>query len=127
MRTAALACGLLLAVAAPARSAPPVDYNRDIRPLLSANCYACHGPDDKARKAHLRLDIRDSVLKAKVLVPGRPEESELLQRQTILPPIHLPDELQPLAISEVASRTPPGRLTDGTKFGTIRGIAGGRG
>ena len=35
-----------------------IDYNRDIRPVLSRNCFSCHGPDDGTRKAGLRLDVR---------------------------------------------------------------------
>ena len=58
----------------------PVDYNRDIRPLLASQCYQCHGPDEKARKAKLRLDIRDEAVKSGALVPGKPDESELLKR-----------------------------------------------
>lgn len=68
----------------PAAVAPsatlPVDYNREIRPILASQCYQCHGPDEKARKAKLRLDIRDEAVKAGAFVPGKPDESELLKR-----------------------------------------------
>src|SRR5947209_8859926 len=81
MRTPlSLAC--LLAAAAAGRAAPPVDFNRDIRPVLATQCYACHGPDPKARKADLRLDLRDDAVKAGAVVPGKPDESELLRRVT---------------------------------------------
>ena len=58
----------------------PVDFNRDVRPILSDKCFACHGPDEKHRKAKLRLDVEASA-KA-VLAPGKPEESELVRRIT---------------------------------------------
>ena len=52
--------GLWLAVSVPLAAAPvKVTFNRDIRAILSENCYKCHGPDAKARKAKLRLDVRD--------------------------------------------------------------------
>src|SRR5579862_326835 len=57
-----------------------VEYNRDIRPILMENCFACHGPDSAARKAQLRLDKREAALKAEVFVPGKPQESELIRR-----------------------------------------------
>lgn len=58
--------------------AKEVEFNRDIRPILSDKCFTCHGPDEKARKAKWRLDIREDALKA--IVPGKPEESELYLR-----------------------------------------------
>ncbi|MEO6755382.1 MAG: c-type cytochrome domain-containing protein, partial [Chthoniobacteraceae bacterium] len=61
------------------------DFSRDVRPILSQHCFKCHGPDDKARKSGLRLDIRESAMKeAKsgglALVPGKPDQSELVAR-----------------------------------------------
>ena len=57
-----------------------IQFNRDIRPILSDNCFACHGPDPKHREAKLRLDDRDAALSAGVIQPGKPEESEILAR-----------------------------------------------
>ena len=80
-----LLCGaLLLAVSAlPGRAADTVDYNRDIKPLLSNSCYACHGPDESHREADLRLDVREAAVDdSAVIVPGEPGSSELLNRLT---------------------------------------------
>ncbi|MFP6900461.1 MAG: c-type cytochrome domain-containing protein, partial [Opitutales bacterium] len=57
-----------------------IDYNRDVRPILAGKCYACHGPDEEARKAKLRLDDRATALKKEAFVPGKPDESELVYR-----------------------------------------------
>ena len=54
-------------------------FNREIRPILAENCLSCHGPDAGKRKATLRLDLEDAA-KAKVIVPGKPDESTLIQR-----------------------------------------------
>ncbi len=63
-----------------AKPAGKLEYNRDIRPILAENCFACHGPDSAARKANLRIDLRDTAIEMKAIVPGKPAESELITR-----------------------------------------------
>jgi mono/diheme cytochrome c family protein len=80
----------------------PIDYIRDVRPILSNNCFACHGPDEKTRKGGLRLDVRDEALA--VLSPGRPTESELLRRvcstdkDEVMPPAKTGRRLTPAEV-----------------------------
>jgi mono/diheme cytochrome c family protein len=74
-------------IPANATTSASIDFNRDVRPLLSDNCFACHGPDTNKRKSGLRLDEKDSAFgKAEsgetAIVPGHPEQSELLRRVT---------------------------------------------
>ena len=73
---AALAC-------LPAHAAEP-NFNRDIRPILSENCFLCHGQDPKHRGGELRLDIREEAVAvrdgAAAIVPGNPDQSEIIQR-----------------------------------------------
>jgi len=77
--------------------APPgeIDFNRDVRPILAANCFACHGFDEHARKAGLRLDVAESAYASSdgvtPIVPGDPDASELWRR--IASPD--PDEVMP--------------------------------
>src|SRR5207249_10887117 len=68
-----------------------IQYNRDIRPILAENCFACHGPDSASRKADLRLDQRDAAVKAGAVAPGDLEQSGLVHR--IGPPARA--ELEP--------------------------------
>jgi hypothetical protein len=57
-----------------------LDFNRDVRPILSDKCFQCHGPDEKTLEGDVRLDDRASALSAKAIVPGSPELSEALAR-----------------------------------------------
>lgn len=71
----------VLVLALPAAAADrPIDFNRDVRPILSNTCFACHGPDEKSRKVDLRIDQRQAAIAGEVLVPGKPDDSELLRR-----------------------------------------------
>ena len=65
-------------------AADSIEFNRDVRPILSNNCFSCHGLDEKSREAELRLDVRESALQARdgraAIVPGKPDESLLIRR-----------------------------------------------
>lgn len=93
-----------------AQSLTLVDYGRDIRPILSHSCYACHGPDEDSREADLRLDRLETATEATAsgsvaIVPGQPEESELFRRisgedqDELMPPIDSGKSLTPDQIS----------------------------
>lgn len=65
--------------AATGHASPRIEFNRDIRPIITENCYACHGPDKNQRKAKLRLDQREVALARGAIVPGKPDESKLIE------------------------------------------------
>ena len=94
----------LLPAILPAADAP-VSYNFEVRPLLSAKCFACHGMDAARRKAELRLDDQESAWKAEAFVPGKPGASLALRRirskdpDEIMPP---PEKHAALSESEIA-------------------------
>src|SRR5579884_2376235 len=95
MRRKALAAVLAVFAAAVPLSAAevapkPVDYSREVQPILTANCYACHGPDASQRKAKLRLDQRGSAIK-KVIKPGDADHSSFIRRISSSDP----DEVMP--------------------------------
>ncbi len=78
---------------APSSPEGKIEYNRDIRPILAENCFACHGADSAARKAGLRLDLRETAIEAGAIVPGKPEKSSLVARihadgeKELMPPL----------------------------------------
>ena len=112
MRHLILSVGIVSALAvvsdAATSASTKVDFARDIAPILSAKCFACHGPDDAHRKAKLRLDVRDSALASRdgkpAVVPGSLAKSELWRRinaknDSVMPPRK---EGKPLTSQETA-------------------------
>jgi hypothetical protein len=101
---------LALATAAtPVFAAETVEFSRDVLPILSANCFKCHGRDSSTREAHLRLDLRDHATALKnsgytPIVPGKPEDSDVITRITSkddderMPP---PDKGRALNVTEI--------------------------
>jgi mono/diheme cytochrome c family protein len=124
-----------------AAAAPPaIDFNRDIKPILSNNCYFCHGPDEAERKGGtdgLRLDTLEGA-KADLgghaaVVPGKPDKSELLRRvlptagDEIMPPADTGKQLSPKEIELLTGPTPgpsrrkflPSRMPRGRRMKSI--------
>ena len=66
---------------APTSRTVPIDFDREVRPILSDNCFACHGPDENQRKAKLRFDTKEGAFaKPGVITPGDASKSKLYQR-----------------------------------------------
>ena len=85
----------LCTLAARPTRAVQVNFNRDVRPILSGHCFKCHGPDDNQRQAGLRLDSRSGALAPMrdgkhAIVPGKPEQSEMVRRILAAGPLQMP-------------------------------------
>src|SRR5947207_1361995 len=105
------ACACALSAFATSQSSPAkADFNRDIRPIFSEHCYACHGPDEQKRKAGLRLDLEEGAFKElksgdRALVSGDLAKSAMIGRITsadpeeIMPP---PKHNKPLKPDQIA-------------------------
>lgn len=76
-----LASALFLSACA-AHAAEPVDFSRDIRPLLSDRCFHCHGPDEESRDSEIRFDVAERPEHKGLLIPGKPDASEFFLRIT---------------------------------------------
>ena len=120
MHYLSVVCAIIIPVAL---SFGKLDFNRDVRPILSDKCFSCHGPDEEGRKADLRLDIEEYAKDEDMMaiVAGQPEESEIFFRihsddeDELMPP---PEIGKPLSEKEKDShctvdrrRVPPGRTT----------------
>jgi hypothetical protein len=82
---AAVGCHTARPATATANGSQHLDFNQDVQPILAANCFSCHGPDPEMRKAGLRLDLEESAFRKRpghpdAIVPGHPEQSELIKR-----------------------------------------------
>ena len=106
---------LALTILALPLQADDIDFNRQIRPILSDKCYTCHGPDSAKRKTTLRFDREDSAKAALAngkwaIVPSHPEKSEMLARVTSpdkalrMPPAYMGKD--PLSAKEIALLIP---------------------
>lgn len=96
-----------------------IDFQRDIRPILSDNCFQCHGPDGRARQAKLRLDIAREALShdPPVLVPGRPEASRLWQRiSSDDPDVRMPPKNSNRSLTPVQRRLIREWIAEGAEF-----------
>lgn len=103
-------------------SAPPVDFQRQVQPILSEHCTLCHGVDEDARQGGLRLDIRSSALTGgesggPAIVPGNTDAGELIRRITsddtdiLMPP---PNHGKPLSAEQIAVVTQ--WISEGAKY-----------
>src|SRR5580658_8534540 len=94
------------------RGAQRIDFNQDVQPILASNCFSCHGPDPEMRKAGLRLDLEESAFRKRpghldAIVPGHPEQSELIKRIESKDPHHLmpqsaQGEAKPMRAADIA-------------------------
>src|SRR5688572_10152521 len=96
---------MALALPSPLFAADRVDFRKQVLPILSDRCFACHGPDAKHRKGDLRLDVKADLLN--MVTTGNPDESELIRRiethdeSEVMPPAKLKKPLTPEQIKSL--------------------------
>jgi hypothetical protein len=112
LMTGALGCKGNRGARAGLRGGQRLDFNQDVQPILASNCFSCHGPDPEMRKAGLRLDLEESAFRKRpgkpdAIVPGHPEQSELIRRieskdpHNLMPQTSL-GEAKPIKPEEIA-------------------------
>src|SRR5688500_6895516 len=99
-----------LLLAGPPGRAADIDFARDVRPILARHCFKCHGPDEGARKAKLRLDLRETATGEarsgrRAVVPGKPDESEAIRRISSAERDVMPPASAKLPLSEADKKT----------------------
>lgn len=102
---AAPCCALVAVLLGGVSAAQDVEFNRDIRPILSDKCYTCHGPDQANRKSKLRFDTESGAKQDSggrfAIVPGNPEQSQMIRRITAtVPAMRMPPAWSPYRLSE---------------------------
>ncbi|HZL38608.1 MAG TPA: DUF1553 domain-containing protein [Tepidisphaeraceae bacterium] len=115
-----VACASAIVQCAPAGA--PIQFDRQVMPILSDNCYFCHGPDEKARKAHLRFDTQAGAFRLKdgksVIVPGRSGDSEIIRRITSSDPdVKMPPPKSNRKLSQVQIEAVRQWVDQGAKWG----------
>src|SRR5262245_44350645 len=102
------------AFAAPSERERQVEFNRDVRPILSDRCFQCHGPDAARRKADLRLDQENGA--REVISLGKPDDSELIRRLTADPDERMPPEKMGPALTKDQISTLRRWIEQGAKY-----------
>ena len=99
-----------------------VDFNRDVRPILSNHCFTCHGPDSATREGGLRLDVRDAAIATgdsgeRAIMPGAAGASEIIRRVTSTDSdIHMPPSNGPKALNEKQIATLKAWIESGAEY-----------
>jgi hypothetical protein len=113
-----LLAGVSAAQASPSASdSRPLDFNRDIRPILSENCFYCHGQDGQKREADLRLDDRAAAVRAGAIVPGDPGASTILERiHSTDPDVLMPPPNSNRRLSDYQKKTLDRWIKEGAEY-----------
>ncbi len=107
---------LLLSVSRGFAAEPTIDFNRDVRSILSDKCFACHGPDEKHRKKKLRLDVEKDAIASEAFVSGKPEMSLLIARVTASGPEQMPPAKSGKKLTAAEVETLRKWISEGAKY-----------